>query len=183
MPTVRVFVACSLDGFIAGPGADLSWLPDPDPGGEDYGYRAFMRETSAILMGRNTYDVAATFDTWPYGETPVYVATSRALKPRQPTVTVVSGTAREILANVRGRTDGPIYLDGGRLIRSFADEDLIDELTITFVPVILGQGEPLFAGTTKRHRLRLVSATPYGNGLVQLRFLPLAIEDRPMIGR
>lgn len=67
---VRVFIACSLDGFIAGPDDDLSWLPAPGEGGEDYGYGAFMSETAALLMGRSTYDVVAGFDNWPYAESP-----------------------------------------------------------------------------------------------------------------
>lgn len=171
---VRVFIACSLDGFIAGPEGDLSWLPEPDPGGEDYGYGAFMRDTGAILMGRNTYETAASFDRWPYGTTPVFVATSRSLEPKTPTVRAVHGTPDEMLATVRRDTDGAVYLDGGSLIRSFADQGLIDEMTITLVPVVLGRGEPLFAGAAKRQALRLISATPYPNGLVQLRYVPSA---------
>ena len=76
---VRVFIACSLDGFIAGPDDDLSWLPAADAGGEDYGYGAFIAETAAILMGRSTYDVAAGFPNWPYGSLLVFVARSRPL--------------------------------------------------------------------------------------------------------
>ena len=79
--SVRVFVACSLDGFIAGPDGDLSWLPEPDGSGEDYGYHAFLAESAAILMGRATYETAAAFPDWPFGETPVFVATSRPLAP------------------------------------------------------------------------------------------------------
>jgi dihydrofolate reductase len=169
---VRVFIACSLDGFIAGPDGDLSWLPEPDPGGEDYGYRSFLEETSAILMGRATYDTAARFETWPYGETPVFVATSRRLDPAAPTVSAVRGTAAELLEAVRVHTEGALYLDGGALIRSFLSARLIDELTITVVDVILGEGAPLFAGVPERHRLRLIAATPYPSGLVQLRYVP-----------
>lgn len=171
---VRAFIACSLDGFIAGPNGDLSWLPGPDPGGEDYGYRAFMDETAAILMGRATYDTAARFESWPYGETPVFVATSRPLDPVAPTVGAVRGTASQLLEAVRTHTDGALYLDGGSLIRSFLSARLIDELTITVVGVILGEGAPLFAGVPERHRLRLIAATPYPSGLVQLRYVPEA---------
>jgi dihydrofolate reductase len=170
--SVRVFIACSLDGFIAGPGGDLSWLPGPD-GGEDYGYDAFMAETTAILMGRATYDVAAAFEPWPYGAKPVFVATSRPLDPVASTVSAIAGTPAELLATVRASMPGAapvVYLDGGTLIRSFLDESLIDELTVTVVGVILGAGVPLFAGTARRHRLRLTAAVPYPSGLVQLRY-------------
>jgi dihydrofolate reductase len=168
-----VFIACSLDGFIAGPDGDLSWLPAPDPSGEDYGYRSFLEETAAILMGRATYDTAAGFETWPYGEMPVFVATSRPLdRAASPTVSAVRGTPSELVEAVRAHTDGALYLDGGALIRSFLAARLIDELTITVVGVILGEGIPLFGGVPERHRLRLIAATPYPSGLVQLRYVP-----------
>ena len=172
MDGIRVFIASSLDGFIAGHDGDLSWLPGPDPSGEDYGYHAFMADTAAILIGRGTYDVAAKFDAWPYGETPVFVATSRPLAPATETVQAIHGSPAELLAAVRSRTGGRIYLDGGTLIRAFIADELIDELTITVVPVILGRGIPLFAGTAACRRLRLLSATPYPSGLVQLRYGP-----------
>jgi dihydrofolate reductase len=168
---VRVFIACSLDGFIAGPDGNLSWLPPPHED-EDYGYGALLAATGAILLGRATYEVAAAYPGWPYGETPVFVATSRPLDPVVPSVMAVSGTPRQLLAAVRTETSGGVYLDGGALIRSFLDARLIDELTVTVVPVILGAGVPLFAGTGGRHRLRLAAARPYPNGLVQLHYLP-----------
>lgn len=171
MGQIRVFIASSLDGFIAGPGDDLSWLPDPDPA-EDYGYARHMDQTAAILMGRNTYDVVAGFEgPWPYGDTPLYVVTSRPLEPAAPTVKAVSGEPLDLIAAVQADIgDGGIYLDGGRLIRSMLDAGLVDELTVTVVPVILGAGSPLFAGAVRRHDLDLVESTAYDNGLVQLRY-------------
>lgn len=166
---VRVFIACSLDGFIAGPGDDLSWLPEP-PAGEDFGYGAFMASTAALLMGRNSYDVVAGFDTWPYGETPVFVATTRPLAPVRDTVRAVAGDPAALLAAVRAQVDGGIYLDGGALIRSFLDAGLIDELTVSLIPVILGAGTPLFAGTAARHALALQDVSAMAGGLVQLRY-------------
>lgn len=156
----------------------MSWLPEPDPAGEDYGYGAFMRRTAAILMGRNTYETAAGFDRWSYGITPVYVATSRPLRPKTATVTAVRGTPDDMLETVRRHIDGDLYLDGGALIRAFAERSLIDEITITLVPVILGDGEALFAGIKKRQKLRLTEATPYANGLVQLQYRPV-VNGRP----
>lgn len=166
---VRVFVATSLDGFIAGENDDLSWLPEPDPV-EDYGFAAFMADTAAMLMGRSTYDVVAGFPEWPYGETPVYVATTRPLEPVKPNVTAVAGRPAELLATVAATTDGNVYLDGGALIRGFFDADLVDEVTVTVVPVVLGAGAPLFAGVAHRRSLRLLDARPYPSGLVQLRY-------------
>jgi dihydrofolate reductase len=166
---VRVFIASSLDGFIAGEDGDLSWLPQ-GPDVEDHGYGAFFAESAALLIGRGTYDTAAGFAAWPFGDKPVFVATSRPLEPVAPTVTAIAGTAPELLAAVRAQVAGPIYLDGGALIRLFLDAGLVDELTVTVVPAILGRGIPLFAGAVRRHELSLVAATPYASGLVQLRY-------------
>jgi dihydrofolate reductase len=173
--TVRVFIATSLDGFIAGPGDDLSWLPHPTPG-EDYGYADHVARTAAILMGRRSYDAVAAFDgDWPYGDTPVFVATARPLDPVAPTVHAVTGdTAADLLAAVQAQVgDGGIYVDGGALIRSLLDAGLVDELVVTIVPVILGAGIPLFAGAAIRHELELVGSEEYDTGLVQLRYLVL----------
>jgi dihydrofolate reductase len=169
---VRVFIATSLDGFIAGPDHDLSWLPDPRPG-EDFGYEAFMARTGAILMGRSTYEIAAGFDPWPYGDTPVLVATRRELdEPAAPTVEPVSGTPQELVGLAHEAAVGrDIYLDGGDLIRQVLDAGLVDELTITVIPVILGAGFPLFTGAA-RHTLRLESTRLFEGGILQLRYAP-----------
>ena len=169
---VRVFIATSLDGFIAGVGDDLSWLPEG--GGEDHGYDEFIAATAAILIGRTTYDVVAGFDSWPYGETPVFVATSRPLDPVVSGVRTVAGEPEEILAAVRAVTDGNVYVDGGVLIRQFMAAGLIDELTVTIVPVVLGAGSPLFAGLPERRRLTLVGSRSYASGLVSLDYVPAA---------
>lgn len=169
--TVRVFIACSLDGFIAGPDDDLSWLPVGD--GEDYGFDAFLAEIGAIVMGRNTYRIVEAFgDGWPYGEIPVLVATTRPLEPpTRSTVRAVRGTANELLQQAREVTGEGIYIDGGNVIRQFLDLGLIDELTVTVVPVILGAGAPLFAGVTHRRALELVGSKAFVTGLAQLRYV------------
>jgi dihydrofolate reductase len=163
---VRVFIACSLDGFIAGPEGDLSWLPAPRED-EDYGYGAFVAETAAMLMGRATFETALGFDGWPYGELPVLVATTRPLDPPVPTVRAITGDPAALLAQVRATADGPVYLDGGVLIRQFLDVGLVDEMTVTIIPCILGAGAPLFAGALPR-RLELIGSRTFDDGLVQV---------------
>lgn len=167
---VRVFIACSLDGFIAGADDDLSWLPPP--GADDFGHAAFMAAVGAILMGRRTYDVVTGFDPWPYGEVPLLVATTRALVPAVPTVRAVAGPiaglVHDALAAAAGRD---VYLDGGELIRQALDAELIDELIVTVIPVVLGAGLPLFAGVGRRHALTLVDHR-VAAGLVQLTYRP-----------
>lgn len=167
---LRVFIACSLDGFIAGPNDDISWLPPADPAGSDAGYGAFMSAVGCILMGRKTYDVAAGFEgPWPYGDTPVHVVTSRSFAPKSRTVTLVRGDVVALAAGARAAAQGKdVYVDGGTLIRTALDAGLIDELIVTVIPIVLGAGHPLFAGTQARHSLTFVSATPLHAGMVQL---------------
>jgi len=172
---VHVFIACSLDGFIAGPDDDLSWLPTDD--GENYGFDAFLAGIGAIVMGRNTYAVVEGFGgNWPYGEVPVLVATTRPLgSPAHPAVRAVRGTAHELLHQAHAITGEGVYVDGGDVIRQFLDAGLIDELTVTVVPVILGAGAPLFAGARHRRSLELVDSKAFDGGLVQLRYVPAQI--------
>lgn len=167
---VRVFIATSRDGYIAGPDDDLSWLPDGHAG-EDYGYDAFMAQTGAIVMGRRTYDVVEGFGIdWPYGDTPVFVVTSRPLGADEPSVQPSSGTPAEILARVREVTGGGVYVDGGDVIRQFLDADLIDEVTITVIPVDIGDGVPLFTTDAQRARLGEPASTAFPSGVVQQRY-------------
>src|SRR5690606_28954528 len=167
------FVACSLDGFIAGPDDDLSWLPGP-VGEDDYGYGAFMGQVGALLMGRRTHDVVAGFENgWPYDERPVLVATTRSLASPQPTVRAVAGPIDTLVQPAREAAGGKdVYLDGGNVIRQALDAGLVDELTITVVPMVLGEGLPLLAGTKARHALERVEVREAAGGLVQLTYRP-----------
>ncbi len=172
---VRVYIATSLDGFIAGLDDDLSWLPQP--GGEepsDAGYAEFFAQIGAMLMGRRTYEVVAGFEgPWPYGDTPVLVATRRKLESPEPTVRAVSGGIEQIVAEARAAAGArDVYLDGGALIRSALDAGLVDELTISVASVILGAGIPLFAGASRRHALELIESRSIGAGMVQMTYRP-----------
>jgi dihydrofolate reductase len=173
-PRVRVFIATSLDGFIAGPGDDLSWLPQPagDPP-PDFGYAAFMADVGAVLMGRTTYETVLGFGgAWPY-PMPVLVASSRPLVSPHANVRGISGDIAVLLEQARAAAgERDVYLDGGTLIRQASDAGLIDELTLTLVPVILGAGTPLFAGVERRRRFERISSEALGEGLVQVRYRP-----------
>lgn len=172
MARVRVFIASSLDGFIAGANDELDWL-EPPPGVEDT-FTPFLAQIGALLMGRRTYDVVTGFDgPWPYGDIPVLVATTRPLQSAGETVRAVGGTITELVDQARraaGTKD--VYLDGGALVRSALDAGLIDEITVTMIPIILGAGVPLFAGTAERQPLELVRTRPLGDGLVELVMRP-----------
>ncbi len=174
MGRARVFIATSLDGFIAGPDHELDWL-DGHKGAEDT-FTPFFSGVGALLMGRRTYDVVRGFDVpWPYGDTPVLVATSRELDGDDvpEPVRAVSGSIEDMMAEARSTAgDEDVYVDGGRLIRSALVAGLIDAMTVTVIPTILGAGIPLFAGLEQRVRLDLDTARPIGGGLVELVYRP-----------
>lgn len=182
-PRVRVFLATSLDGFIAGPGGDVEWLSGHT--GAEETLTPFFRQIGALLMGRRTYDVLEGFGgDWPYGDTPVLVATRRPLEPAVPTVRAVSGPIGELLDVAREAAGGrDVYLDGGELVRQGLEAGRVDELTLTLVPILLGDGIPLFADLRRRHPLELLSARPLGGGLVQLRYRPAGGEAGGPAGR
>ncbi len=179
---VRVFIASSLDGFIAGEDDDLSWLPEPGSDEAEsqasgaLGFEGFFSDVGAMLMGRRTYDVVCGFEDWFYGDTPVLVATTRPLPqhPRHPEANIRAAVGTSIqelvsdaLTAARGRD---VYLDGGQLIRQALEAKLVDELIVTLIPVILGRGIPLFAGADQRHSLNLTAANQAGSGMVELRY-------------
>lgn len=185
---VRVYIASSLDGFIAGPGDDLSWLMGPDaanPGGDtDPGaltYDAFIADVGALLMGRGTFEVVRGMDWWGYGERPVLVATHRELGDGvRNTVRAVSGPIEELVERAKEAAGGKdVYIDGGVVIRQAAEAGLIDELTITLAPIALGAGHPLFAGMEKRYPMEIVAHHTYDGGMVQIRALPQRADGSP----
>lgn len=191
-PRVRVYVAASLDGFIAGQDDDLSWLPGADPSSADgdrdpaaqappldgthdaVSFDRFIGEVGALLMGRRTYDVVNKLPiAWPYGDRPVLVATHRPLEAAPETVRAVSGDISELVALARGESGTrDVYLDGGAMIRQALDAGLVDELIVTVVPQLLGAGRPLFAGVTRRQPLRIISHIRFAGELLQLRLEP-----------
>lgn len=183
---VRVFVATSLDGFLAGVDDDLSWLPapgaeaDPADGDTDTGFAAFLGQVGALLMGRRTWDVVAGFEgDWPYGPLPVLVASHRLLPPGHPTSRAVAGPIATLIAQGLAAAQGrDLYLDGGDLVRQALAAHLVDELTVTVVPVVLGRGIPLFTGLDQRQPLRLCHHKRLAGGMMQLTYAP-AICPKP----
>ena len=171
---VRVFIACSLDGFIAGPNDEIDWLHGHNEEESLDTFTPFFEQIGAMLMGRRTYDVLCSFEEdWLYGDKPLLVATNRPLQPIRDSVQSSRGTIAELVEKAKSMADGrDVYIDGGNVIRQALDARLIDEITITVIPAVLGEGIPLFGGTLQIHRLELLSQRSHGAGMVELVYQP-----------
>lgn len=149
----KVFIAISLDGFIADQEGNIDWLHSiPNPEGEDMGYEKFMSGIDAILMGRNTFETILGFDIdWPYKK-PVFVLSQslRSLPGKlSGKVEIISGDLLDVIEKINSKGHDQLYIDGGKTIQSFLEEDLIDEMIITTIPIVLGSGKPLFTKLSK----------------------------------
>jgi dihydrofolate reductase len=178
-----VFIATSVDGFIARENGSIDWLP-ADGGasdGEDYGYVAFMDTVDVLVMGRHTFEKALTFGAWPYGKRSVVVLTSRTTGlPALPAETVeyMSGTPPEIVARLAARGAQHLYVDGGNAIMRFLEAGLVQRFIITRVPILLGRGIPLLGPTGCDITLRHVDTRAYPSGFVQSEYVVSAPSRR-----
>ena len=130
-----------------------------------------MASTDLLLMGRNSYDIVRTFPEWPYGDKPVVVLTHRPAEPR-PHVSFWQGALAQVLGELWQEGARHIYLDGGEVVRQGLQAGLVDELTLFWVPVTLGRGVSLFAGTLPG-RLTPVSSVVLPSGLVRVVYHPV----------
>ncbi len=171
-----VFIATSLDGFIARPDGRIDWLDAANaavPPGEDCGYGAFMAGIDALVMGRHSFETVLGFTPWPYGAKPVAVLSSslRALPATVPdTVSLHTAAPAEVVRALAARGLTRLYIDGGVTIQRFLDAGLIDDITITTIPVLIGSGRPLFGPLPADVALEHVESRAYDFGFVQRRY-------------
>jgi dihydrofolate reductase len=166
-----VFIGMSVDGFIARPNGDLDFLPPG--GGEPHGYDEFMASVDALVIGRKTFETVLAFSEWPYGKKRVVVLSSRPLDfsgVRGGNVEQMSGTPEEIVSRLSASGTQHAYIDGGITIQRFLRAGLIQRLIITRVPVLIGEGIPLFGTLPHDIRLRHVATKHYQSGLVQTEY-------------
>ena len=168
-----VFIGTSLDGFIARANGDFDFL---DAGGnEPHGYEEFMASVDALVMGRKTYETVLAFGVWPY-EKPVFVLSTHPLAPAPSDAVIehLSGEPAEIVAQLAARGIGHVYVDGGITIQRFLQARLIQRLIISRVPVIIGDGIPLFGPLASDVLLKHVATRQYASGLVQSEYEVIA---------
>jgi dihydrofolate reductase len=170
-----VYIATSLDGFIATTDGGIDWLNDiPNPEQSDFGFVEFMESIDALVMGRNSFEKVLSFGEWPY-EKPVFVLSNTMkeipddLKGKAEVISVKTNM-KDLVSDLKERGFDNLYVDGGRVIQSFLKEDLIDEMIITTVPILLGAGIPLFGPLDEHLKFDIVHTEQFNNDLVKVHY-------------
>jgi dihydrofolate reductase len=167
MRKVVLFIASSLDGYIARPSGDIDWLFTD----QDYGYSEFFASVDTVLLGRKTYEQVLTFGEYPYEGVKSYVFTKNPLFQAENNVELVTEDIKKFIDNLRQADGKNIWLVGGsQLTYDFMNHNLVDELILSIHPIVLGEGIPLFANQTNSHSLRLTNCQTYSSSLVQLSY-------------
>jgi dihydrofolate reductase len=173
MRTLSLFIATSLDGYIAKPNDDLSFLKSVEKEGEDYGYAEFTATIDTIIVGRKTYDYVlkeigpSHYDN---GERTIYVITSKE-RPAVGKTIFYTGSVTALVRQLKNESGKNIYCDGGaELVNALLKSDLIDEFIISVVPVLVGNGIQLFKDGRPEQQLQLVNAKTFSTGLIQLHY-------------
>jgi dihydrofolate reductase len=167
---VSIFVGTSVDGFIARPNGDLDFLPPG--GGEPHGYDEFIATVDAIVIGRKTFETVLGMDPWPYANKRVVVLSSQQLNlsGARGVVEHMAGSPAEIVSHLAASGTRHVYLDGGVTIQGFLRAGLVQRLIITHVPVLIGDGIPLFGSLPHDIQLRHIATKHYPSGLVQSEY-------------
>jgi dihydrofolate reductase len=168
---VSVFIGTSVDGFIARPNGELDFLPPG--GGEPHGYEEFMATVDALVIGRKTFETVLALAAWPYGQKKVVVLSSRPVDlsaVRGGIVEHMAGPPAEIVSKLAASGAHHLYVDGGVTIQKFLRAGLVQRIIITRVPVLIGQGIPLFGTLPRDIQLRHVETRHYSSGLVQTEY-------------
>lgn len=174
-PTVTLYIAASVDGYVASPDGGVEWLETfedtYDDGVAGGSYDAFFDSVDALVMGSTTYEQVLGFGEWPYGDRPTYVTSSRDLPTPRDSVTVYDGDVAALVAEELAPEYGHVWLVGGAaLARSFLERGLVDELRLSLVPILLGDGVQLFGADGTDTALHLLDETAYRDGIVELRY-------------
>lgn len=168
---VVLYIAESLDGFIAREDNDISWLSIVEKSEEDYGYKDFIDTIDIVIMGRKTYEKVLSFGIeFPHKDKRCYVL-SKTLRGTNENVQFYNGSINNLIKMLKGEDGKNIFIDGGaEVVREFRSENLIDEYIISIVPVLIGKGIRLFKDTDTESKLKLVESKVFDSGLVQLRY-------------
>lgn len=168
---VILYIALSLDGYIAKPNNDLSFLSIVQQEGEDYGYADFVDSTDTVILGRKTYDWVMTQATeFPHADKNAYIIT-RTPRPNIGKTFFYTGDLTDLVRILKGRPGKNIFCDGGaEIVNELLKEDLIDEFIISVIPILVGNGTRLFKDGRPEQKLELISSKQFDKGLTQLHY-------------
>lgn len=170
---ITLYVASSVDGFLAAEDGSVEWLdafqPDPERS-DDRGYEEFFDDVDCLVMGSKTYEQVLEFGEWPYGEKPTYVLTRRALPVAAGAVELVDGEPSDLARRLKRQYRHVWLVGGAQLARAFLRANQVDELRLNVIPVLLGSGISLFGDTGRVRELDLLDATTRANGIVELHY-------------
>ncbi len=173
MRKLSLYIASSIDGYIAKPDGSVDWLEDfPNPDQPDMGYFDFIKDVDTLLFGAKTYRQVLTFGEWPYEGKESFVFSRNPVAAHDDKATFISGDIVHFVNDLKTKPGKTIWLVGGGEINSLLlNNDLIDEIILTLVPMVLGNGVPLFAHGKLDKVLKLSSTKTYTNGMVQMKYL------------
>ena len=172
--TNKIYVAASLDGFIAEADGGLDWLNQiPNPAQSDFGFAEFMDTVDALIMGRYTFEKVLEFGEWPYNK-PVFVLSSKRIEiptPLENKVELMHGDVLNVVKVLNSKGFMDLYVDGGKTIQEFLKRDLIDEMVLTWVSIILGDGIPLFGNIGSKRKFKLIKTEMLNEYLVKQHYV------------
>ena len=167
-----LYIACSIDGYIAKPNDNLDFLQIVEQVGEDYGYADFIKEIDTVIMGRKTYDwVMKQVPEFPHADKTSYIIT-RTQKPSVRKTHFYTGSIKALVQKLKSEQGKHIFVDGGaEVVNELLKGELIDEIYLSIIPVLLGGGTRLFKDGLPEQKMTLISSKQFGKGLVQLHYI------------
>ncbi|WP_068471067.1 dihydrofolate reductase family protein [Candidatus Protochlamydia phocaeensis] len=168
-PLISIYIATSIDGYIARKDDSLDWLDRVGGFNEDYGFQKLLDSIDAVILGRKTYEIAASVPDWPYKGKKIVVL-SKSLKTVREEAELFQGDLTQLVSHLDSDGIKHVWIDGGLTISQFLNLQMVDFMTLSVIPVLLGEGIPLFNSIAKELSCRLVSSQSYPSGLVQLHY-------------
>ncbi len=168
---VILYIAMSLDGYIARQDGDIDWLSMVEQSGEDYGYGEFIKTIDTVILGRKTYDKVLTFGIgFPHAEKECYVITRKEIPPQEKIIFYNKGI-KDLINGLKNKTGKNIFVDGGaEIVNELMREHLFDEYIISIIPIILGDGIRLFNGSRPEEKIIMLNSKQYESGLLQIHY-------------
>jgi dihydrofolate reductase len=171
MANIILYIACSFDGYIARGDGNIEWLSRVESEIQDYGYQKFYRSVDALIMGRKTYQQILGFGKWPYSGKPCYVMSRNPIQSPSPEGVMSSENPEDLISTFSEKGPKRVWLVGGaETLKTFLNQELVHEVIVSYIPLLLGDGIPLFQPGIPERKLSLLSTETFPNGLLQVHY-------------